>query len=163
MRVDDAARLATALERWICERATPSAMATEFPEAEIDPVAKYYEEGRPVEGEFFLSWDRVERFYRMPALPPGVEAVREMIAAMRRAGYDRTLRAGTSLWRLILSRSRRHGLHPDQPRLLFQFDDGGMEILDNLDGQDRATSFPTVRLTLGVEGLLHRLSTREVD
>ena len=58
------------------------------------------------------------------------------------AGFDETLRAGRSLMRLILSRSRRYGLGPNQPFLCFEFkdqrllvttQDGPMATLDAIE------------------------------
>ena len=64
---DDHKTLATILVRWICETAKPSAIADEFPEIELGDLAKYYEAGRPVEGEFLHSWDLIDQFYEEDA------------------------------------------------------------------------------------------------
>src|SRR5258708_29642903 len=48
-----------------------------------------------------------------------LEPIQDLIAAMRERGYDRQFRAGQSLYMLVLSRSREHGLRADQPGLRF--------------------------------------------
>jgi hypothetical protein len=112
--VENPALFADVLERWLCDDAMPSALAREFACVQVDSLARYYEEGRPIEGEFVLSWDAIEESYK-GRRPLGPKALR-LLADMRRAGYDKVLRAGMSMWTLMLSRSRRHGLRNDQPR-----------------------------------------------
>src|SRR3989442_5954341 len=63
IQTGDFRQLAIILKRWLCERAAPSALQKEFPWIEPGKVARYYEEGRGVEGEFIESWDRIEQFY----------------------------------------------------------------------------------------------------
>ncbi len=165
VRTGDTARLAAMLERWLCDRAMPSAMAREFPEAEVRPVARYYEQGRPVEGEFLVSWDRIEQFYAgfpdHPRYPPARPII-DLIGTMRRAGYDRLLRAGTSLFDLVLSRSRRHGLRPDQPNVVFNFHKDGMDLYRHIDGEERF-ALPRIELSPQVEAVLERLTARAID
>jgi hypothetical protein len=141
----------------------PSAMGREFPWLHLSPVATYYEEGRPVEGEFIVSWEEVEQSYAGLDWPPR-GPVLALVAAIRRAGYDRTLRAGRSLWDLVVSRSRRHGLRRGQPCIAFCFrpDGGGMEVHVNLGGRERH-SFPAIALTPQVEALLGRLAAEAID
>jgi len=106
---DDNRTLAAVLKRWLCDRLQPSAMRTEFAWLKIGRLADYYENDRPLEGEFIQSWDYIEEFYRHGCFTFS-DSVLAMIGAMRRAGYDRLLRAGQSMSCLGLSRSRRHGL-----------------------------------------------------
>ena len=76
----------------------------------------------PLEREFIQSWDKAQQFYRSfdnSPLRKGIVLL--FIAALRRAGYDRKLRAGNSLYSLMLSRSRRHGLSAKQPSVAFGF------------------------------------------
>src|SRR6266851_9835805 len=95
-----------------------------------------------IEEAFMASWDRIERFYvrtffwRTPLAdidPSEVKTLADsteyksryeklkprlgLIAEMRKQGYDRQLRAGSSLSSLVLSRSREFGLRPDQAML----------------------------------------------
>jgi hypothetical protein len=161
IQMGDTTRLAVMLKRWLCDQAMPSAMAAEFPEAESHPPARYYEEGRPAEGEFITSWDAIERFYE-DALFPCAGPVLGMIARIRQAGYDKTLRAGQSLWLLVVSRSRRHGLREGQPSITFAFTGNGMDVYNDVDGQERL-SFPRIEFTPQVNDLLNRLSTKHID
>ena len=67
---------------------------------------------------FVRTWDAMEHRCAVSArdLPVELgEAVRALIREMRGCGYDRHLRAGMSLYSLVLSRSAEHGLRRDQP------------------------------------------------
>src|SRR5436190_23924419 len=94
----------------------------------VSEIAPYYEMGRAVEGESIFSWKWIEPFFRETLRKrPGVQHAGDLIAQMRAAGFERTLRAGQSLASLTLSRSRRHGLREDQPNISFVFrGDAGM-------------------------------------
>jgi hypothetical protein len=116
----DAQFLANVLKRWLCDDTKPSDMRKEFPALSIGKLADYYEAGNPIEGEFTDSWDHIEQFYDQVRFPPKAR-VFELIKRLREAGYDRTLRAGQSMFTFIVSRSRRHGLHPEQSRINFEF------------------------------------------
>lgn len=130
---DDNSQLAVVLKRWLCDHSQPSTMRTEFQWLEIGKLANYYENGKPIEGEFIQSWDSIEGFYRQDWCKVS-DAVLAMIAEMRRAGYDRVLRAGQSLSSLGLSRSRRHGLRAEQPCLWFDFHGGVMNVRADFAG-----------------------------
>jgi hypothetical protein len=82
------------LKRWLCDFTMPSALEQEFSWLDTGKLAKYYEEGRGVEGEFVLSWDAIERFYGEMVKIPQSHDILKMIAQMRKRGYDKTLRAG---------------------------------------------------------------------
>jgi hypothetical protein len=112
--------LANVLMRWLCDETQPSEMRKEFPALSIGKLADYYEAGKPIEGEFIESWDHIERFYDERNFPPGPQVL-ELIKHLRSQGYDRTLRAGQSMFTFILSRSRRHGLRADQSSINFEF------------------------------------------
>jgi hypothetical protein len=161
IRTADAVRLAAMLGRWLCARAMPSEMSAEFPDAEIGPIARYYEEGRPVEGEFIMSWDYIERSGSYKGHPCEVQVL-DMIARIRQAGYDRTLRAGTSLWSLVVSRSRRHGLRRGQPSIVFGFSEKGVKVYCYIDGEERLT-LPRIEFSPQVDGLLKRLVHKDID
>ena len=76
--------------------------------------------GNGVEGEFILSWDRIEEFYDELELSRKNE-IKGLIKLMRKKGFEKTLRAGQSLYTLVLSRSRRHGLRENQASISFSF------------------------------------------
>ena len=139
----------------------PSALRTEFPWVQIGELADYYERGKPIESEFLKSWDLIERFYDSLEFP-FVPKVRGLIAQMRGRGYDKSLRAGQSLWSLILSRSRRHGLRDDQPRIAFWFRNDGMDVYTRIDGEKKVT-YPEIAFTTDVDALLKQLQARDID
>jgi hypothetical protein len=157
----DRSRLAAVLKRWLCDRAMPSALRTEFPGIEIGELADYYEQGNPIEGEFVKSWDSIERFYDDMHFP-FVPKVRNLIAEMRQKGYDKSLRAGQSLWSLIVSRSRRHGLRHDQPMIAFCFGNDGMEVHASLDEQV-TVKCQQIGFAPKIDALLKKLEATDID
>lgn len=132
LRGDDWTTLGAVLKRWLCDNAAPSTMRKEFRWLEIGKLADFYENSNPVEGEFIVSWDQIEQFY---ARNPHDKSARvpRLIAELRRAGFDRKLRAGQSMWTFLLSRSRRHGLRPEQPCIRFEFNfrEGTMDVVSS--------------------------------
>ena len=162
-RADNIGRLSTMLKRWLCDLSKPSEMAGAFPELEIEPVARYYEQGCPIEGEFLVSWDRIETFYEDPPNRSFGEPALALIAEIRKAGFDRTLRAGQSLWTLIVSRSRRHGLREGQAYVAFQFYRTSMNIIDFHGGTEERFPVPRIALEARVELVLDRLSIEPID
>jgi hypothetical protein len=167
-RTGDAVRLSSMLGQWLLDSAMPSEMAREFPELEIMPEASHYEQGRPVEGEFLKSWDEIERYYENFALSwhPYYQCgpIVALIAEIRRAGFDRTLRAGQSLLSFCVSRSRRHGLRPDQPSVNFDFDLESDSMTVTCNGPSREKfSVPRIALEARVEWVLNRLALEPID
>ncbi|TWU28987.1 DsbA family protein [Novipirellula artificiosorum] len=177
--VDDTYQLAIVLNRWLGDNAMPSALRKEFPWLEIGTLADYYEQGRPVEGEFLQSWDEMlNEFYGLPAeLVEGHFAVNacRLLTAMRSRGYDRRLRAGQSLWTLILSRSRRHGLREEQQAIAFMFheEDNGMDVARGTcrdvfqamheERDDNIVRMTTVTLNTEIVAMLDQLVCVEID
>jgi hypothetical protein len=157
----DNAALASVLSRWLADNAPPSAMRKEFPWLNIGRLADYYEKGNPVEGEFIESWDQMEGVYEGSRFPPRT-LVLPFIADLRRAGYDRKLRAGQSIWSLIVSRSRRPRLRPEQPLVSFQFRENSMEIFSSTQGEERIFEIP-IAMSDTVERVLEHLAERPVD
>jgi hypothetical protein len=161
----DAERLAPLLARWLCDRMTPSALQNDFPWLEVGPVALAFEQGG-VEGEFLASWDEVVAIY--DGLPDHWAQTRRdaaaFIARLRECGFDRTLRAGHSLTRLIVSRSRRRGLRGDQAWVAFDFFPGGVRVSASLDHRiEGPQTFPGIDLTAELIDLLERLEARPID
>jgi hypothetical protein len=156
----DHAQLARLLHRWVCDQAEPSQIRREFPFLQIGELADYYERGQRVEGEFLQSWDRIEEDYQRDRCQAS-EAVLSLIRAMRRAGYDRLLRAGRSLLSLGLSRSRRHGLRAGQPCLWFQFHDARMDVIADFAGV-KLTGRP-IEFTPDIQRLLDALDEFDID
>lgn len=162
VQTDQFGQLALVLKRWLCDYTRPSDLEKEFPWVDVGQLARYYEEGRGIEGEFLLSWDRLEQFYGERINRPFCSAVLEMIAQMRKRGYDKTLRAGQSLYSLIVSRARRHGLREDQPSITFHFGDNNMDVCTNLAGGMKL-SLPKIEFTAQIDDLLKQLEARNID
>ena len=117
------------ISKWVFEKAMPSILKEIFPEIDFGILAEYYEKGNGIEGEFMLSWDEIETSYRQAHLDKKTEIL-QLVRQMRENGFDRTLRAGQSLYDLIVSRSRRHGLREGQNfvRFSFTYIESAMEI-----------------------------------
>ena len=160
---DDTPALGTVLKRWLCDNAPPSSMRKEFSWVKIGKLADYYENGNPVEGEFIQSWDWIEEFYSDDHFALK-RVVLPFLADLRRAGYDRKLRAGQSMWTFILSRSRRHGMRADQPyvRFEFQFREGTMDVLSNTPAEERFGGI-AIALSSRVEEVLARLVNQPIN
>jgi hypothetical protein len=134
----------------------PSALKQEFDWLDIGKLASYYEAGRGIEGEFVVSWDKIELFYRDFARVP------DMIAQMRMAGFDKTLRVGQSLYTFIVSRARRHGLRSDQPHITFDFSPDSMRVWVHFD-KVREVSFASIEYNSEVEALLKELEQYPIE
>lgn len=159
---DNYASLAVVLQRWLCDYAPPSSIRAEFDWIEMGPLADYYEQGRPIEGEFIESWNGIERFYQDKRFSYSSQVL-TFITEIRRAGYDNRLRTGASLWSLIVSRSRRHGLRRgNQPYIVFGFPNGSLEVTSYVEGQEKFT-LPEIAFTPQIAQLLERLTRREID
>lgn len=73
-----------------------------------------------IEAEFLKSWDKIEEFYSDLFSYKGwdyTKPIMPVISQLRSMGYDKTLRAGQSLYTFVLSRSRNWGLKDDQHSL----------------------------------------------
>ena len=151
--------LAAVVNRWVGEQMLPSQLRAEFPWLDIGKLADAYECGHRVEGEFLQSWDYMEHFYDDMKYEFAPD-IRQFIAQMRAAGYDKTLRAGQSMWTLMLSRSRRHGLGNSQSFIGFDFHPKGMNISTDLDFVQK--TYP-IDLTPEVDVLLKQLEAQDIN
>jgi len=156
----DCTALGAVLSRWLGGNAPPSELRSEFPWLEIGRLADYYEKGRPVEGEFLESWDRMERVYESSRFPKAL--ILPFIGELRKAGYDHKLRAGQSLWSLIVSRSRRARVRPDQPLVSFQFHGETMELFSSNGEEERIPVLP-IEVSETVVRVLDTLVERQID
>lgn len=154
-------QLGMVLKRWLTDHAMPSEIRAEFPWIEMRLVANYYEQGNPIEGEFIESWNRMEQFYQDPRFPQSAPVLAFLTEA-RRAGYDRTLRAGQSLYTLVVSRSRRHGLRRDQPYIAISFARGVMEVTIHIDGKEQF-NLPQIEFTPHIHALFDRLVAQKIN
>lgn len=158
---DDKRSLAAVLARWLADNAAPSKLRKEFPWLQIGPLADYYERGNPVEGEFIESWDQTERVYEGSRSAP-TTLILPFISDLRRAGYDRKMRAGQAIGSLIVSRSRRARLRPEQPLVSFQFRENSMEVFTRNREEERISVLP-IGMSDTVERVLTRLAEQPID
>ena len=82
---------------------------------------------------FKKSWDDTEAHYDMLFQYDGWEFLTELrgfITELRQQNFDKKFRIGTSMYRLIFSRSIEHGLRKDQKQLAIDaFDNGNYNIM----------------------------------
>jgi hypothetical protein len=159
---DDTLPMFLLIKRWVYDEALPSRLVQEYDGLDVGPLAPYYEAGNGIEGEFILSWDDIVEFYQGLRRFPQTDAVLAMIAQMREMGFDRTLRAGQSMTRCILSRSRRHGLRRHQPHIRFDFSEDGMDVIARVP-DERTMRFPTIQYTPEIGTLLTALEVLDVN
>ena len=161
--VNDEEKLAKITNQWLCDNAMPSALRAEHPLLDIGELADYYERGAPIEGEFVLSWKSIIEFYESGE--PRNARITAFLEMLCEAGFNRTLRAGQSMWTLVLSRSRRHGLREDQPSIMIRFFDTSMRISYRPFSYDPGESIlnSPIEMTGEVETLLKKLERAEVD
>lgn len=163
--VTQSADLAVMLRRWLIDSAAPSALEQEFPWLSVGKLARYYEAGQGIEGEFIVSWDRMAEFYadfNWPIAPIG----QRFVGILQRAGYDRLFRAGHSLVTLVLSRSRRHNLRMEQARISFFFHaDATMNVTLNKIGDRKEHVFYRlpVALTPTLKQMLDHFARQAID
>jgi hypothetical protein len=162
MEVRGTDEAADVVHSWLSDRAMPSVLADKFTRLDLTPTAPFYEEGRPVEGEFLVSWDSIEAFYREQGTDAAVAArALPLIQALRAAGFDRTLRAGQSMYTMMVSRSRRHGLKDKQPFVALSFEDEGVFVHAVVDGE-RDLRLPTSELSDALLTELRRLELKPI-
>jgi len=162
LRTESTTSLSLILKRWLCDYAMPSHLEQEFPSLRIDELAKYYEEGRGIEGEFILSWDWIEQMYKGVLKTDKTPEILKLIGQMRERGYDKTLRAGQSMYTFIVSRSRRLGLKRDQPAIGFDFRDDAMDLYIKINDKEKL-SCPKIEYTQQIDVLMKLLETKEID
>jgi hypothetical protein len=137
-------------------------LAHECPWIDVGKLARYYEHGRGIEGEFVVSWDQIEQFYQSFDYPL-TPAVLHFITHVREHGYDTVLRVGQSMVTLIVSRSRRHGLSAGQPHIRFEFHRDGLDIEYIADNTVQHMSQPTIEFTAAIDQWLSQLAAKAID
>lgn len=157
----DLERLGTLINKWVYAKAMPSTLKVEFPEIDFGKLAEFYENGNGTEGEFILSWDSIENFYREMDLDKKNEIL-QLIKEMRSKGFDRTLRAGQSLYTFILSRSRRHGLRANQDSVSFSFKfiECAMEVQTQ---KGQKITFDKIEYNDTIENILKKIELESID
>ena len=156
---NDLQRMAFILKKWLIDNVAPSKLEMEFPEIEVGQLAKYYEKGEGIKGEFLKSWDYIEVFYK-GINRPFVTPLLGLIEILRQKGCDETLRAGISLFYMILSRSRRNGLVDGQKFLRFSFDNNKMQVVNELD---EVFNFEQIEWNQALHQLIIDLEKTEID
>ncbi len=149
------------INKWVLDQEMPTTLRMEFPEVEFGKLAEYYEMGNGIEGEFILSWDSIEDFYRELNLDISSEIL-QLIRQMRDKGFEKTLRAGQSLYTLVLSRSRRHGLRPNQDSVSFSFHyiESAMEVWTR---KGQKITFDKIEYNDTIENLLKTIELESID
>ncbi|WP_299315950.1 hypothetical protein [uncultured Aquimarina sp.] len=127
---------------WVLEKSMPSKIQTQFPEIELNELAKYYENGEGIKGEFIESWNILEKGYNqwlsIEPCEQDKDAIR-LIKEMRNFKLDELLRVGTQLSVFILSRSRRHGIDENSPQIRIGFlGNNKMKIYSNLKNRNKS-------------------------
>jgi hypothetical protein len=118
----------------------------------------------PLEREFIQSWDQVQQFYRSHYNSRLQGIVLLFIAVLRKAGYDRKLRAGQSMYSLILSRSRRSGLCAKQSFVRFEFHGVTMGVFSTGEnGQEETVSGIPIALFGPIKKALENLSIQPLS
>jgi hypothetical protein len=114
-----------------------------------------------IENDFTTSWDGSQQYFAILFNNWGKnDRALKFMAELRRAGYDRKLRAGQSLHLFMVSRSRSYGLREDQAWVGFRFHGNVMNVQErhNVVLQDT-----DVALSSHVEGVLARLLEHPID
>jgi hypothetical protein len=113
------------------------------------------------ERSFFSSWDVVESFMSRGGFYCDFEPLCDLIEEMRGKGYDRTLRAGSSLSVLVLSRSREWGSYTNS--LEFHLTDADrVDVKANLAGEQQQLREPC-KLTPAIDAFLRRLQALPLE
>jgi hypothetical protein len=159
--IPDTARMGLLIKQWVVDAEKPSVLSSIFTDIDFGELAEYFEKGNPFEGEFLKSWNGVEEFYKEVNLPIKPQ-IMQLIKTMREKGFDKTLRAGTSLYDLILSRSRRHGLSQEQAwvRFSFHYIKSVMEVRTS---KKEVLTFDAVVYTDDIERILKTLEQQPVN
>jgi len=123
VKQNDLTLLAEVIKKWLIDEIEPSTLEIEYDWVEVGDLAKHYEKGEGIKGEFIESWNSIERFYGelSDEYHPFKTGALKLIQEMRSVGLDEELRAGQSLFFFILSRSRRHGLEENHPYIHITF------------------------------------------
>jgi hypothetical protein len=121
-----------------------------------------------IEVEFAASWDGAERFFAeiMTHTPlEYMDSMLELIAELRKRGYDRKFRAGTQMLEFLLSRSRQYGLQAGQAVLRIELHPkGGMKVrYFQRPDADINLKLQKVEITPAVADLLKRLLAQPID
>ena len=139
---NDVKRQVEIVKSWVLNKTIPSKIQTQFPEIKLNKLAEYYEKGEGIKGEFIESWDILENS-RIQGL--SIEYYEEakdelkLVKEMRSFNLDESLRIGSQLSVLILSRAKRQGIDEDKPQIRIVFlGDNKMKIYPNLNNNSKS-------------------------
>lgn len=110
---NDLQQMAAALKCWLVDRIAPSVLADGFSWISVSEFAFYHERGEAVKGAFLESWKETAKLLGSIPIPESPPLVR-LMQEIGEQGYHEKIRAGQSVGRLILSRSRYDGLRDEQ-------------------------------------------------
>ncbi len=134
---NDVKRQVEIIKSWILKRTIPSKIQIQFPEIELNKLAKYYEKGVGIKGEFIESWNETEETHFNPIEYPSDKEAIKLIKEMRAKGLNNSLRIGTRLSWLILSRTRRHIIDDNTPHVgIYFLGNNRMKIYSNLNDEN---------------------------
>jgi hypothetical protein len=116
---------------------------------------------------FLASWEGAEAFFPTMASRSGYDwllPMGDLVEELRRRGFDQKFRFGHSLWFLVLSRSRKHGLRTGQPFVEIRpLAEGGLSARYELAGKRGVLKSKSATLTPQLESLLQLLAAEEVN
>jgi hypothetical protein len=161
IKQNDLSLLADVLKKWLIDEIEPTKLENEYDWIEVGQLAKYYENGEGLKGEFIESWNSIEKFYERineNFTPKVLNLVREL----REKGFDKKLRAGQSLYTFMLSRSKNHGLTQDQNfiAVTFRIDKDEM-IVTGKENNELLVS--KVKISDELEKLFENLAKEEIN
>ncbi|MBW1296318.1 hypothetical protein [Aquimarina litoralis] len=140
----DIKKMGEIIIKWVLEKIMPSKMQAQFPEIELSELAKYYEKGDGIKGEFIESWNLTEETSNnLFSIDPDQyhferDAIR-LIKEMKEEGLSESLRIGTRLSWFILSRARRHIINDNTPHIgVYFLGNNKMKVYSNLKGTNQS-------------------------
>jgi hypothetical protein len=122
------------------------------------------EMGKSLQDEFILSWDDVEQFFS-EFKGDNMPNILRLIRTIRQEGFEKTLRAGTSLIILKLSRAREYGLLEGRPHIyfLFHLDEPPMEVrFHRSDNEEECLVFDKTEYNETIAGILKELEQMKI-
>ncbi|WP_299673456.1 hypothetical protein [uncultured Tenacibaculum sp.] len=153
------------IKSWVLNKTKPSEIQTQFPEIKLNKLAEYYEKGEGIKGEFIESWDILENSRAKSLSIEYYEEIKDelkLVKEMRSFNLHESLRIGSQLSVLILSRARRQGIHEDEPQIRIVFlGDNKMKIYPNLNN-NRISMESEVKYEGYLEDLIKELLKEEV-
>lgn len=165
IKQNDVTLLAEVIKKWLINEIEPSALEYQYTWVNVGDLAKYYEKGEGIKGEFIESWNSIERFYRelSDEYHPFKADAFKLIQEMRNKGLDKELRVGQSLFFFILSRSRRHGLEENHPYLHIAFlGNNKMKVTSRLNDK-KETSDVDVKYEGLIEHMVNELLKEKIE